>query len=89
MAGIQDHDYLRVCAELARCLGVSQSAARRRVEMAAAKEGLRDLEARKRIAEQLLSDTRAEQSSADGSTSAGLDALLAARPEDENFMLED
>ena len=88
MAGIQDHDYLRVCAEIARCLGVSQSAARRRVEMAAAKEGLRDLEARKRIAEQLLSETRAEQS-ADGSTSAGLDALLAARPEDENFMLED
>ena len=89
MAGIQDHDYLRLCAELARCLGVSQSAARRRVEMAAAKEGLRDPEARKRIATQLLSDTRDAQNCADGSTSADLDALLVARPEDENFMLED
>ena len=39
MAGIQDHDYLRLCADLARRLGVSQAAARRRVEMAAAKAG--------------------------------------------------
>ncbi|MGC6483651.1 MAG: hypothetical protein ACON4T_08835 [Synechococcus sp.] len=85
MAGIQDHDYLRLCAELARYLGVSQAAARRRVEMAAAKEGLRDVEARKRIATQLLHDTREEHNK----PSAGLDALLVASPEDENFMLED
>lgn len=87
MASIQDHDYLRLCAELARCLGISQAAARRQVEMAAAKEGLRDVEARKRIAQQLLEDTRQEQR--DGSRTSGLDALLAARPEEENFMLED
>lgn len=89
MAGIQDHDYLRLCAELARCLGVSQSAARRRVEMAAAKEGLRDMEARKRIASQLLDATRDEQNASEGSASTHLDALLVASPEDENFMLED
>ncbi|MEB3158608.1 MAG: hypothetical protein VKK03_04015 [Synechococcus sp.] len=89
MASIQDHDYLRVCAELARCLGVSQSAARRRVEMAAAKEGLRDVEARKRIASQLLEDTRREQSEGDPASRPNLDALLVASPEDENFMLED
>ena len=82
MAGIQDHDYLRLCAELARCLGISQSSARRRVEMAAAREGLRDMEARKRIATELLA-----QSGKDAS--ANLDSLLVASPEDENFMLED
>ena len=89
MAGIQDHDYLRLCAELARRLGVSQAAARRGVEMAAAKEGLRDVEARMRIATQLIDETREEQNAAEGEASTSLDALLAASPEDENFMLED
>ncbi|OUW46374.1 MAG: hypothetical protein CBD47_06860 [Synechococcus sp. TMED187] len=89
MAGLQDHDYLRLCAELASCLGISQSAARRRVEMAAAQEGLRDVEARKRIARQLLEVSRSEQESGEASSSPRLDALLAAQPEDENFMLED
>ena len=87
MAGIQDHDYLRLCADLARCLGISQSSARRRVEMAAAREGLRDMEARKRIAAELLEQTSSAQSGKDAS--ANLDSLLVASPEDENFMLED
>jgi hypothetical protein len=87
MAGIQDHDYLRLCAELARCLGISQSSARRRVELAAAREGLRDMEARKRIAAELLEQNSTDQGGEDAA--ANLDSLLAASPEDENFMLED
>jgi len=87
MAGIQDHDYLRLCAELARLLGISQSSARRRVEMAAAREGLRDMEARKRIAAELLEQTSTSQTGREAS--ANLDSLLVATPEDENFMLED
>ena len=87
MAGIQDHDYLRLCAELARSLGISQSSARRLVEMAAAREGLRDMEARKRIAAELLEQNSTDQAGEDAA--ANLDNLLAASPEDENFMLED
>jgi len=89
MAGIQDHDYLRVCARLAGALGISQASARRRVEMAAAREGVRDPEARKRIASDLLDNALKEAESPETSPGAGLDALLEARPEDENFMLED
>ncbi len=87
MAGIQDHDYLRLCAELARCLGISQSSARRQVEMAAAREGLRDMEARKRIAAELLEQSSKADRGKDAA--ANLDTLLEASPEDENFMLED
>ena len=87
MAGIQDHDYLRLCADLARRLGVSQRQ-HDAVEMAAAKEGLRDVEARMQIATQLIDETREEQNAAECSIHQP-DALLAASPEDENFMLED
>jgi hypothetical protein len=86
MAAIQDHDYLRLCAELASCLSISQASARRRVELAAARDGVRDLEARKAMARQLLAEARHAPSEADPS---GLDALLVASPGDEHFMLED
>jgi len=89
MAAIQDHDYLRLCAELASCLGISQASARRRVDHAAAREGVRDLEARKQIAVQLLEEARQARESPDPDGPPGLDDLLVASPEDEHFMLED
>ena len=36
---IEDHHYLKICAQLASSLSISISAARRKVEVAAAKEG--------------------------------------------------
>ena len=56
-------------------------------DMAAAREGLRDMEARKRIAAELLEQNSTDQAGEDAA--ANLDNLLAASPEDENFMLED
>ena len=44
MAAIQDRDYLRLCAELASLLSISQASARRRVDQQAAKDGARDVE---------------------------------------------
>ncbi|TCD55724.1 hypothetical protein [Synechococcus sp. BS55D] len=89
MAAIQDRDYLRLCAELASCLSISQAAARRQVEYAAAQEGVRDVEARKRIASQLLDEAQMSRASQGEDANPGLDALLAASPGDEHFMLED
>ena len=45
------------------------------------------MEARKRIAAELLEQTSASQTGREAS--ANLDSLLVATPEDENFMLED
>lgn len=89
MAAIQDRDYLRLCAELASCLSISQAAARRRVEYAAAQEGVRDVEARKRLASQLLDEARVSRASEGEEANPGLDALLAASPGEDRFMLED
>ncbi len=87
MAAIQDRDYLRLCAELASLLSISQASARRRVEQKAAQNGARDAETRMAVAASLLDEARAEQ--AGGSAGSNLDTLLEAEPLDQHFMLED
>ena len=54
---IEDHHYLKICAQLASSLSISISAARRKVEVAAAKEGKKDLQSRKEIAQKILEET--------------------------------
>ena len=87
MAAIQDRDYLRLCAELASVLSISQASARRRVDQQAAQGGARDVESRKAVATSLLEAAKTQQ----GQRSAGknLDTLLEADSKDEHFMLED
>ncbi len=87
MAAIEDHGYVKLCAELANCLSISIASARRRVELAAAREGIRDLNSRKKIARSLLDKARLQLEKGEGN--AQLDHLLAALAEEENFMIED
>ena len=89
MPAIQDHDYLRLCAELATQLGISQSSARRRVELAANQTGAKDLMSRKEVATTLLADAQNERSKGEHDQGQVLDRLLEAEPLDEKFMLED
>ena len=87
MAAIQDRDYLRLCAELASMLSISQASARRRVDQQAAQDGARDVESRKAVATSLLEAAKTQQ--LEGSASSNLDTLLEAEAKDEHFMLED
>ena len=87
MAAIQDRDYLRLCAELASLLSISQASARRRVDQQAAQDGARDVESRKAVATSLLEAAKTQQ--LEGSASSKLDTLLEAEAKDEHFMLED
>ena len=91
MAALEDHSYLKICAQLASCLSISQAAARRKVELEAAKQGVKDLISRKRIAENLLQETKSlsKDKDAENTTRKQLDQLLEALAEDENFMVED
>ena len=84
---IEDHHYLKICAQLASSLSISIAAARRKVEVAAAKEGKKDLQSRKEIAQKILDQTLNEDQIQ--SVSASFDHLLKALKEEENFMLED
>jgi len=86
---IEDHHYLKICAQLASSLSISIAAARRKVEVAAAKEGRKDLQSRKEIAQQILDKIIEEDNKESQSASASFDNLLKALKEEENFMLED
>ena len=86
---IEDHHYLKICAQLASSLSISISAARRKVEVAAAKEGKKDLQSRKEIAQKILEQTLNEDKQHGLSATESFDKLLKALTEEENFMLED
>ncbi len=90
MTPLDDHEFLKVCAQLATCQSISIAAARRQVELLASKEGVRDISARKEIAKRLLRMAKTIESSDDDLRKAAqFDLLLEALKEDENFMLED
>ena len=86
---IEDHHYLKICALLASNLSISIAAARRKVEVVAAKEGKKDLQSRKEIAQKILDQTIEYGKENGDSASASFDQLLKALKEEENFMLED
>ena len=86
---IEDHHYLKICAQLASTLSISISAARRKVEVAAAKAGKKDLQSRKEIAQKILDQIIEEDKTQSKTASASFDQLLKALKEEENFMIED
>ena len=88
MAAIQDTAYVKLCAQLASRLSISLASARRRVDQAAAKEGRRDLEGRRAIAQSLI-DSLDSDAEGDSNSPERLNALLSASEGDSNFMLED
>ena len=89
MARIQDQEYLKLCAELASFQSISLASARRKVDLAAARDGMKDLNYRKLLAERLIKEVKIQNSSSKLSASAHLDELLEALAEEENFMVED
>ena len=85
MAAIQDSAYVKLCAQLASRLSISLASARRQVDQAAAREGKRDLEGRRAMAQCMLT---ALDSNDEGSVER-LTALLSSSEGDGNFILED
>ena len=85
MAAIQDSAYVKLCAQLASRLSISLASARRQVDQAAAREGKRDLEGRRAMAQSMLA---ALESDDEGSADR-LTALLSSSEGDGNFILED
>ena len=85
MAAIQDSEYVKLCAQLASRLSISLASARRQVDQAAAREGKRDLEGRRAMAQSMLTDLERND---EGSVER-LNALLSSSEGDCNFILED
>ncbi len=89
MSGIKDHDYLKICAELASCLSISIAAAKKKIDLAAASKNIRDISSRTEIAIKLLDEARKHSLKGDFNSGNQLDDLLKALAKDENFMVED
>ena len=89
MAAIQDQNYVKLCAQLATRLSISLASARRRVDQAAAREGRRDVEGRRAMAQSLLDalDNDTDESNADNPER--LNSLLSVSEGDDNFIIED
>tara|TARA_B100001057_G_scaffold288477_1_gene288558 strand:+ start:265 stop:534 length:270 start_codon:yes stop_codon:yes gene_type:complete len=89
MAAIQDQNYVKLCAQLATRLSISLASARRRVDQAAAREGRRDVEGRRAMAQSLLDalDNDSDESNADNPER--LNSLLSVSEGDGNFIVED
>jgi hypothetical protein len=85
MPGIPDRSFNAACGRLATQLGISLAAARRRVEILAAREGHKDTATKLALAERLLEETRAS-----GLDRGKLfDGQLRSVGEDDLFMTED
>lgn len=85
MAGISDREYSILCGRLATLLGVSQAAARRKVDIRAAQEGQRDVAGRIAVATAMLSELQASSTDHQGMLSAQLGTV----GNDDRFMVED
>jgi hypothetical protein len=85
MAGISDRAFSTACGRLATELGVSLASARRKVEIRAVQDGIRDGSGKLALAEALLAEAQASGHN----NHALLTSLLEAVGNDENFMVED
>jgi hypothetical protein len=85
MASIQDPLYVKLCAQLASKMSISLASARRQVDQAAAKDGKRDVEAKKLLVQSMLDALDQE----DTDHAATLDELLKESEGNSNFILED
>jgi hypothetical protein len=85
MAAPKDKDYVTACARLATALSISIAAARRKVDLVASRQGVRDNDGRTLIAQRLLLESQgvSEQSR------QLLDVLLEAVKEEENYIGDD
>jgi hypothetical protein len=85
MAAPLDKDYVIACGRLATALSISIAAARRKVDLVAAREGVRDSEGRRLIAQRLL----VESQGVGAQSRQLLDVLLEAVKEEENYIGDD
>ena len=89
MPKIEDHKFLKLCAELASLLGISLSSARRKVEVSLENGPRANNEERLNMVKKLLNQAKSENSKLKGKSSNTFDDLLQLSGKDIHFMVED
>jgi len=88
MYPINDRQYLKICAEIAKIMSISLSSAKKKVEIKIAKEGSKTIQEKIQVAKSLLEIC--EKNEEDKlSSSKILDKLLETIDNEDNFLTED
>ena len=88
MYPINDRQYLKICAEIAKLMSVSLSSAKKKVEIQIAKEGSKTIQEKIQVAQNILEIY--EKNEGDKlSSSKILDKLMETINDEDNFLTED
>ena len=88
MYPINDRQYLKICAEIAKILSISLSSAKKKVEIKIAQQGSKTLEEKRQVAQDLLKICEKDEEKKISSSKI-LDKLMETIDDEENFMTED
>ncbi len=88
MYPINDRQYIKTCAEIAKLMSISLSSAKKKVEIQIAKEGSKTIQEKIKVAQNLLEIC--EKNEGDKlSSSKILDKLMETLNDEDNFLTED
>ena len=88
MYPINDRQYLKTCAEIAKLMSISLSSAKKKVEIKIAQQGSKTIEEKRKVAQELL--IRYEKDEGNKmSSSKILDKLMETLDDEDNFLTED
>ena len=88
MYPINDRQYLKICAEIAKIMSISLSSAKKKVEIQIAKRGSKTIQEKIQVAQNLLEIC--ENNEGDKlSSSRILDKLMETINDEDNFLTED
>ena len=88
MYPINDRQYLKICAEIAKLMSISLSSAKKKVEIQIAKEGSKTIQEKIQVAKNVLEICEKKEVSQSGSSRI-LDKLLETLDNEDNFLTED
>ena len=88
MYPINDRQYIKICAQIAKIMSISLSSAKKKVEIKIAKEGSKTIQEKIQVAKNLLEIC--ENNEGDKlSSSRILDKLMETINDEDNFLTED
>ena len=87
MYPINDRQYLKICAEIAKLMSISISSAKKKVEIQIAKEGSKTIQEKIQVAQNVLKIC--EKNDGEINSSRILDKLMETLDGEDNFLTED
>tara|TARA_Y100001968_G_scaffold330732_1_gene383397 strand:- start:7446 stop:7712 length:267 start_codon:yes stop_codon:yes gene_type:complete len=88
MYPINDRQYLKTCAEIAKLMSISLSSAKKKVEIQIAKRGSKTIEEKRKVALELLKICEKDEIN-NLSSPKILDKLMKTFDGEDNFLTED